>query len=549
MFPIPDSFQNKFKYHYMKHTIYQFVLCGCGFRKFFSVLIGIFCLLGIQPVFSIPVPRLQDLRDSLFSVSDSTYRQVIREGARSMSCHLTYPQGRARVLSDFENNGSELRKLDRFIRQILRDSLVFVNSVRLCGYCSIEGPYAVNERLARSRAVGFRDYLDGKYALSSHFPVEVSWVAEDWDKLRELVEGSGMSFREEVLFLIDHVGVFEGREKRLMDLKGGEPYKYMLKTLFPASRRVEITVNYDLHRIMEEKLQRRLSEEEFAAELQKERAAAEAEERRLAALARKEEAARLAAEQHVAEMTRLEAERQVAEAARLEAERQAAELARLQAEREASEAARRQAEELQRQRQASEAARMQRKDSRKLFPLVGLKTDLVAWAGVCPDFKRTTFMPNLEAEVYFAERWSVGVSALYADWAYDGGRQFWGLSAYSVEPRFWFRRDALFRGFFVGVYGEAGDFNNQRDRRDDITTLTNYTGTYWSAGLSAGYLLPLSRHWNLELSLRGGYRCADYDRYDRELPYLYYSSSDKKNEFALTGLRFSVVYRFGRGKR
>ena len=170
-----------------------------------------------------------------------------------------------------------MRKLDEFIRQIYRDSLIFVNSVRLCGYCSIEGSYAINERLARSRAEGFRDYLNDKYALSSHFPVEVKWVAEDWAKLRELVEGSQMAHREDVLFLIDHVGVFEGREKKLMDLRGGEPYKYMLKTLFPASRRVEITVQYDLHRIMEEKLQRRLDDAEFADALELERAAGEAE--------------------------------------------------------------------------------------------------------------------------------------------------------------------------------------------------------------------------------------------------------------------------------
>ena len=70
-------------------------------------------------------------------------------------------------------------------------------------------------------------------------------------------------------------------------------------------------------------------------------------------------------------------------------------------------------------------------------------------------------------------------------------------------------------GFLCRVYGEAGDFNNQRDRRDDITTLTNYTGTYWSAGVSVGYLLPLSRHWSFELSVRGGYRSADYNIYDR----------------------------------
>ena len=100
-----------------------------------------------------------------------------------------------------------------------------------------------------------------------------------------------MAHRDEVLYLIDHVGIFAGRERKLMDLDKGAPYKYMLKEFFPALRRVEITVNYDLHRIIEEKLHRKLTKEEFEAELAKERAEAEAEERRLAELARMEESA------------------------------------------------------------------------------------------------------------------------------------------------------------------------------------------------------------------------------------------------------------------
>ena len=219
---------------------------------------------------------------SPFSVSDSTYRRVIRDGARSMSCYLNYPQGSAKVQPDYRSNGEELDKLDRFIRQVFRDSLIYVDSICLSGYCSIEGAFDVNDRLARNRATGFRKYLDDRYGLSSRYPVRITWVAEDWDGLRGVVEASRMNYRDEVLFLIDQTGVFEGREKKLMDLGGGEPYAYMLKEFFPGLRRVEITVSYDLRRIMEEKLHRKLDEAEFETALSKERAAAEAEERRLA---------------------------------------------------------------------------------------------------------------------------------------------------------------------------------------------------------------------------------------------------------------------------
>ncbi|MDE6374534.1 MAG: DUF3575 domain-containing protein, partial [Alistipes sp.] len=166
-----------------------------------------------------------------------------------------------------------------------------------------------------------------------------------------------------------------------------------------------------------------------------------------------------------------------------------------------------------------------------------------------------TFMPSLEGELYFGKRWSLSGSGLYSNWAYDSGRKFWGFSAYSLEPRIWIKGNRLFRGVYFGLYGEMGDFNKQEDRTEiENPTATNVTGDYWSAGLSVGYMLPLSRHWCLELSVRGGYRSASYDKYTREFNgdqlfnYKEATLSGKKNEFALTGVRLNVVYRFGRGK-
>lgn len=512
-----------------------------GLRRFLPVFLCVLFVSSALHAGEMPAPPAAG---SQLSITDSTYRHVITEGSKSLSCYLNYPQGSAKVLPEFGNNQQELDKLDQFIRQVFRDSLIYVDSIRLTGYCSIEGSYGVNERLAKTRAVGFKNYLDNEYALSSHYPVRVNWIAEDWTELRKLVAASHMAHRDEVLYLIDHVGIFAGRERKLMDLDKGVPYKYMLKEFFPALRRVEITVNYDLHRIIEEKLHRKLTKEEFEAELAKERAEAEAEERRLAELARMEESARLEAEREAREAVRLEALRRAEEEARLQAQRRAEEEARLEAQRRAEEEARLEAE-----RQAQQAAKLQRKEKRKMKPIVAFKTDFVAWAGVLPDFSRTTFMPNLEAEFYFAKRWSVGVSGLYANWDYKSKKQFWGYTAYSIEPRLWFKGDGLFCNFYMGLYGQIGDFNKQIDRDDASTTLTNYTGDYWSAGLSVGYMLALSRHWCLELSVRGGYRSAKYDIYDRELPNYYWSGSGEKNEFALTGLRFNLVYRIGRGRR
>ncbi len=163
--------------------------------------------------------------DQRFDLSPGYYG-----GFQKSGCYLNYPQGSAKIIPDFENNSSELRKLDDFIRQVFRDSLIYVDSIRLSGYCSIEGSYGVNERLAKTRVMGFKNYLDNEYDLSQRYPIRVNWVAEDWDELLKLVEDSDMPKRDEVIYLIENVGVFQGREKRLMDLDNGVSLQIYVQT-------------------------------------------------------------------------------------------------------------------------------------------------------------------------------------------------------------------------------------------------------------------------------------------------------------------------------
>ena len=67
--------------------------------------------------------------------------------------------------------------------------------------------------------------------------MEVRYVGEDWDRLRQLVEASTLPGRAEVLAVIDNTDIFKGREKKLMDLQGGVPYNLMMAELFPLLRR------------------------------------------------------------------------------------------------------------------------------------------------------------------------------------------------------------------------------------------------------------------------------------------------------------------------
>lgn len=88
-----------------------------------------------------------------------------------------------------------------------------------------------------------RDYLRERYGLPAE-KVTAEGKGEDWEGLREAVGRSDMKAKDEVLDIIDTYDIFDGREKLLMDLRGGDPYRYMLEHIFPPLRRMEMRIDY-----------------------------------------------------------------------------------------------------------------------------------------------------------------------------------------------------------------------------------------------------------------------------------------------------------------
>ncbi len=94
-----------------------------------------------------------------------------------------------------------------------------------------------------------------------------------------------------------------------------------------------------------------------------------------------------------------------------------------------------------------------------------------------PDLKYTTWGANIYGEFYFKKQFSVKLTAAYSEHHYGGGEKFQGFTSYVAEPRYWFRKDSTFKGFFGGVYGQLGDYN-------DVDTERKYTGHFSRLSIS-----------------------------------------------------------------
>lgn len=121
------------------------------------------------------------------------------------------------------------------------------------------------------------------------------------------------------------------------------------------------------------------------------------------------------------------------------------------------------------------------------------------------------------------------------------------------EGRWWFKpqprpetekrkkRDRLV-GHFLGAYCESGKYDFERKR--DIC----YQGEFWSAGLSYGFSMPISKWLNLELSLSAGYASIAHRGYtpspDYSVLWRDYSKIGRWHYLGLTKAQVSLVLPF-----
>lgn len=152
--------------------------------------------------------------------------------------YIEFAQSKYDVRPDFSTNRTELAKVDSVIAHLPQENCV----LHICGYASPEGVLYKNEILARNRTESFAAYLKRNYRLPPNCTVETTSVGEDWEGLVKLLKQTGKPYAASSLDIIENLGVLDGREKVLMDMEQGDPYRDMFETLFPYLRRIELRV-------------------------------------------------------------------------------------------------------------------------------------------------------------------------------------------------------------------------------------------------------------------------------------------------------------------
>lgn len=164
---------------------------------------------------------------------------------------LDFVVSKTDIRADYMNNSRELKKITDMMTEVRNDPAVTVRSIFVVGYASPEGTLKFNQYLSENRAKSLVDYLAPRF----DYPKDMYYVefgGENWDGLLAAVETSDMTYRDEVIRILQtvpaeiNVKTNTSRKKSLMSLRAGEPYRYLLKEFFPSLRKAICKIDYEV---------------------------------------------------------------------------------------------------------------------------------------------------------------------------------------------------------------------------------------------------------------------------------------------------------------
>lgn len=145
-------------------------------------------------------------------------------------------------------------------------------------------------------------------------------------------------------------------------------------------------------------------------------------------------------------------------------------------------------------------------------------------------------IPNMGMELRLPSQWAFRLSGSMAWWSSDPRHRFYRYRDVTAEvSRYFFRPSGS--GHHIGVYGKALTFDFEFGNRGWIAR-----HPVWSAGITYGYYLPLSRYFALDFFISGGWAGGKYEKYFPDAGCYVWLSTHKFNYVLPTDLGVRLIW-------
>lgn len=170
--------------------------------------------------------------------------EAVKSRSEEGKAYLDFAVNQITIDPTYRRNTQELSKIIETINLVKNDKNTSFTNLRIIGYASPEGNYAINARLAQGRAEELKKYILGQHNINPT-QIHVSSVPEDWENLRLYVENSTLAYRDEILAIIDNKSIdYDSKEQHIKSISDGRPYAELLRDCYPALRHSDYEVQY-----------------------------------------------------------------------------------------------------------------------------------------------------------------------------------------------------------------------------------------------------------------------------------------------------------------
>jgi hypothetical protein len=143
----------------------------------------------------------------------------------------------------YRENGYTIHDFCFQLGQYLKDSRATLDELVIYGSASPEGSYNNNVRLAKGRAHSIGDRIAAIEGLDST-RIGYEYIPEDWDGLAAILDTLDRPWAKEALDIVRQTPQWdtingkeiEARKERFMAFRGGEPWAWLDKNVFPELR-------------------------------------------------------------------------------------------------------------------------------------------------------------------------------------------------------------------------------------------------------------------------------------------------------------------------
>lgn len=187
--------------------------------------------------------------------------EPVKVRAETRTARLSFRQDSYVIRPEYKNNRAELDTVSSSIGLVKSNPDVTITGIFITGYASPEGSVAHNLKLSENRARALANYISRHDAVAKGM-LHVDWKGEDWEGLRDTVARmSALLKAQEVLDIIDNCdGDRDVCEQQLRNLVPPTIYERLLNEVYPALRRNEYRIEYNVRNFDLEEARRMINE-------------------------------------------------------------------------------------------------------------------------------------------------------------------------------------------------------------------------------------------------------------------------------------------------